>query len=111
MKYVTRNDRHVGFKKEDLAVGIDLSLTALIIFITHTASLAKRAAANNQAAADSLAAVPWLMLAFIVGIWAISTLVRKLGWQRANKLHVFWGIILPDAFGLFTLLFVVNWMA
>ena len=53
LKYVTRNDAHKSFRKEDLAVGLDISITALIIFITAGATL------RLDAPADGL---PWLRL-------------------------------------------------
>jgi uncharacterized membrane protein YgcG len=112
IKFVTRNDQHRGFKKEDLAVGLDLALTALLIFITSSAHLARNIPVTNppQKMLDQIASVPWIIMAFIVGIWGISTLVRKLGWEDDSKLKIFWGIVLPDVFGIFTLIFVVNWI-
>lgn len=112
IKFVTRNDQHRGFKKEDLAVGLDLALTALLIFITSSAHLARHMPVTNppQKMLDQIASVPWIIMAFIVGIWGISTLVRKLGWEDDDKLKIFWGIVLPDVFGIFTLIFVVNWI-
>ncbi|QUM89687.1 hypothetical protein HWV03_13185 [Moritella sp. 36] len=112
IKYVTRNDRHPGFKKEDTAVGLDLAVTALLIFITGSAKLAGDLPPVNPPAdiVEKLAAVPWILMAFILGIWGVSTLVRKLGWESDDKLKIFWGIIVPDIFGLSVLLFVVNWI-
>lgn len=110
IKYVTRNDRHSGFRKEDLAVGLDLAVTALLIFITASTQLAKNAAQSNQIT-EQLASVPWILMAFLVGIWGISTVVRKLGWESDDKLKWGWGIVFPGSFGLFTLLFVVNWIS
>lgn len=110
IKYVTRNDKYTGFKKEDLAVGLDLAVTALLIFITASTQLAK-ASSQSPKIVEQLASVPWVLMAFLVGIWGISTVVRKLGWESDEKLKWGWGIIFPGAFGLFTLLFVVNWIS
>lgn len=112
IKFVTRNDRYSGFKKEDLAVGLDLAVTALLIFITSSAHLATNLPLSNppQVRVDQLASVPWILMAFFVGIWGVSTLVRKFGWEDNDKLKIFWGIVVPDSFGLLTLLFVVNWI-
>ena len=112
LKYVTRNDAHQDFKKEDLAVGLDLSVTALLIFIAASSTLAQdlsRTPTDAGLLAKS-AGVPWILSAFILGIWGTSTLVRKLGWVADDKLHGFWGIVVPDTFGLLVLLFVVNWI-
>lgn len=112
VKYVTRNDRHSGFRKEDAAVGLDLAVTALLIFITGSAQLASNLPATNPPPqiVDKLSTVPWILMSFLIGIWGISTIVRKLGWEDDDKLKIFWGIILPNIFGVFTLLFVVNWI-
>ncbi len=113
LKYVTRNDIYKAFRKEDLAVGLNISVTALIIFVTTGSKLAQDLAKTPQ---DPLLitksmSVPWVLAALILGIWGISTLVRKLGWEADDKLHIFWGIIVPDVFGLLALLFVVNWIS
>ena len=112
LKYVTRKDLHKSFKKEDLAVGLDLSVTALLIFVASGSKLAQGLAKNpNDAALISKSmGVPWILAAFILGIWGVSTLVRKLGWEDDDRLHTFWGIVVPDIFGLLVLLFVVNWL-
>ena len=41
LKYVSRNDNHKSFKKDDLAVGLDISVTALIIFITYSSNIVR----------------------------------------------------------------------
>lgn len=113
VKYVSRNDRHSGFRKEDLAVGLDMSVTALLIFITGSAKIASSLPANNPPpdVVQQLASVPWVLMGFLVGMWGISTIVRKLGWEDDEKLKILWGIIVPGLFGLLTLLFAVNWIS
>ena len=112
IKYVTRNDQHSGFKKEDVAVGLDLAVTALLIFITGSSQLTVSLPPTNPPpdVVEKLASVPWILMAFIIGIWSVSTVVRKLGWESDDKLKIFWGIVVPDIFGLVVLLFVVNWI-
>jgi hypothetical protein len=114
LKIVTRNDQHAAFKKEDLAVGLDISITTLIIFITDSVYRATSLTSSHQQithqAQDKIVAVPWILLAFVIGIWSVSTLVRKMGWQNDSELRPFWGIIIPDIFGIGTLIFVVNWI-
>jgi hypothetical protein len=36
VKCVTRNDRYISFRKEDLAVGLELMLTAGLMFVVLT---------------------------------------------------------------------------
>lgn len=112
IKFVIRDDKHRGLKKEDVAIGLELALVAFLIFITNSVQWVQAIGADNatQEVIDKVASVPWVTLAFIVGIWGISTLVRKLAWGSDDKLKIFWGIIVPDIFGLLTLLFVVSWI-
>lgn len=113
VKYVSRNDRHSGFRKEDLAVGLDMSVTALLIFITGSAQIASSLPEKNPPPdlVQQLASVPWVLMGFLVGMWGISTIVRKVGWEDDDKLKPVWGIIVPGLFGLLTLLFAVNWIS
>jgi hypothetical protein len=115
LKYVTRNDHYSSFAKEDLAVGLDLAATALLLFIVTSAQMAQSLPniTDIKKAADitaNLSSVPWLLMVFVVGIWGVSTIVRKLGWESDGKLKIGWGIVLPDTFGLIILIFVVNWI-
>jgi uncharacterized membrane protein YgcG len=101
-----------GFRKEDLAVGLDLAVTALLIFIASSAQIARsiESTPNTSEIIEKVATVPWIITAFLVGIWGVSTIVRKVGWENEDRLNIFWGIVVPDLFGIFTLIFVVNWI-
>ncbi len=112
LKFVTRNDQHISFQKEDIAFGIDLSITALLIFIVSSSNLVRQSlvAGASQDILDKVNAIPWILLSVFLGIWAVSTIVRKLGWVGDGKLHIFWGISVPNIFGIIVLLFVVNWI-
>ena len=114
LKIVSRNDKFVRFKKEDLAVGLEIAVTALILFITESASLAHQlvssATQNLPQVSDKLTTVPWIILAFVLGIWGVSSLVRWLGWKGDDDLKIGWGIVAPNMFGLISLVFVVNWI-
>lgn len=116
LKFVTRNDKYKGFRKEDVAVGLDLAVSSLLVFITSTAQLAVKMNKNptatpNTVDAATLAGAPWMIALFFVGVWAMSTIVRKLGWEDDEKLHLWWGIVVPNLFGITVLLIVVNWIS
>lgn len=112
LKYVTRNDKYKGFRKEDLAVGLDLAVSSLLVFITSSAQLAVQIqSAPDLAKNDVLAGAPWMIAAFFIGLWGVSTIVRKLGWEDDEKLHLWWGIVVPNVFGIILLLIVVNWIS
>ena len=111
VKYVTRNDKHSGFKKEDAAVGLDLAITALLILITNSSQIAINLPTNPpDQLALKLSEVPWIIILIVFLIWAISTIVRKFGWEDDNKLRMLRGVILPNIVGIFILLLVVNWI-
>ena len=115
LKFVTRNDLHTSFVKEDLAFGLEISITALILFITGTVNYSTKLGTTidpklKLQIEERLVTVPWLLLAFFLGIWGISTLVRKIGWRDESQLKVFCGIIIPDLFGIGVLILVVNWI-
>ena len=115
IKFVTRNDLHTPFVKEDMAFGFNVAITSLILFIIGSVNIAHTATTTVDTALrlkleEKLMAVPWLLLGFVLGIWGVSTLVRKIGWKDESELKLFWGIIAPDIFGVGVLVLVVNWI-
>lgn len=113
LKYVSRNDSHKAFRKEDLAVGLDLAVTALLLFATSGSKAATDLAKipGDAALTEKLASLPWIICGLLVGIWILSTAVRKKGWVGDGSLDTVWGIIIPDVFGVIALLFAVNWIS
>lgn len=138
IKYVSRNDQYAKFRKEDLAVGLELIMTACLTFVVLTSDKAfelvqvneqlatvletvatdSLATRENQAAAIELQAEAiemsdeqsgsgWLLLGLFVGMWSVSTLVRKAGWESETEMKPFIGIGLPLAFGLAALVTVM----
>lgn len=111
LKVASRNDRHTRFKKDDLAVGLEIAITALILFITESASLAQQLAKTQDTKIiEKLSTAPWIILAFVFGIWGTSSIVRWAGWNGDDDLNIGWGIAFPGFFGVLLLLFVVNWI-
>ena len=113
VKVVSRNDRYVPFKKEDLAVGMEISVTGLILFITSCVDYTKALLTQLKSQTnieEKYMQIPWVIFALLLGLWSMSTLIRKKGWTGPETLHIWYGIILPDLYGLITLIFVVNWI-
>lgn len=114
LQIISRNDRFATFKKEDLAFGLRISVTALILFITDSARVAGQIVASGStptpATMDRFTAIPWILLALFFGIMGVSTLVRKLGWKNESELTWICGILIPNLFGIICLLVVVNWI-
>lgn len=114
VKIVSRNDKFSAVKKEDFAIGLEIAITAILLLISDTLKYATKlqsTPSNEQILAnDKLISVPWILLVFIIGLWGISTLIRKMGWKTEDDMHWWWGIIFPNIFGLLSLIFVVSWI-
>lgn len=112
VKYVSRNDNHDTFVKEDLAIGLDLFVTSLIILITSMVDkFGKLLESGTEESIknelqDSLQSLPWLVLILVIGLWGTSTVVRKIGWDTKDSLNIKWGIIFPNAIGITALIIV-----
>lgn len=131
LRCVTRNDSYAFFKKEDIAVGPHIMLTAALMFVLQSSDRARALIQMNQAIADALAVEPsdnakiaslqasaqtmsqqlltatWMILALIVGLWAISTIVKRWGWQSEAELKPVVGITIPLLFGVVSLFCVM----
>ncbi len=114
VKIVSRNDKFSTVKKEDFAIGLEIAITAILLLTSDTlkyASTINQNAYKEQSLSnDKLLTVPWILLVFFIGLWGISTLIRKMGWKSEDNMDWWWGIILPNMFGLISLIFVVNWI-
>jgi di/tricarboxylate transporter len=111
LRYVSRSDKHTAGRKEDWAFGFDLSLAALLFFIVDSAAAVERVVTypTQQPNLDKLASTPWVLLAMFLGLWGMSTVVRKAGWEDEGRLRVFGGIVLPNFFGILLLAFAISW--
>lgn len=131
VKYVTRNDRFAQFKKEDMAIGLELILIACLMYVVLTTDRAIDLKDTNNALASVLKAIPvdqakasalqtsanalsekidlagWIILLMVIGLWSISTIVRKWGWASATELKPIIGIALPLVFGFLALILVM----
>ncbi len=133
VKYVTRNDNHTAFKKEDLAVGLDLIITACVTYSVLLAERGMRLVRAQEALATVAAAATapdslhvaeleaqaaelsrrmmysgWTAFGLVAMLWGVSTIVRKAGWNGQDDLRVGPGIVLPFFAGLAALGFVMS---
>ncbi len=132
VKYVSRNDKYAKFTKEDLFIGLELVLTACLMYVVLTTDRAIQLKAANENLAAALAANPfeqadaarlqatieslsdridlagWVILLMFVGLWSVSTIVRKWGWASETEMKPVVGIALPLAFGVLALLLVMS---
>ena len=111
IKSVSRNDRHTFLKKEDFAFGLEMGVTAILLLLGNSVSIAQQTMKNEDlmiTANEKLLSIGWIAPILIFGLWGISTIVRRLGWETDTELKVFWGIIFPNIFGLVILIYVVS---
>lgn len=126
-----RNDQYAFFKKEDIAVGPQIMLTAALMFVLQSSDRARaliqltqvtavaaatqpldsvRIAslqASTQAMSQQLLTATWMILALIVGLWAVSMIVKRWGWQSEAELKPVIGITVPLLFGVVSLFCVM----
>lgn len=116
VKYASRNDNHGAFKKDDLAIGLELCITALIMLITSSVSKYNKL---NSVGVDPVFATtikehlqttPWIILLTTILLWGLSTIVRKKGWNNPTELNSIWGILIPNLIGMVLLLTVFMWI-
>jgi hypothetical protein len=135
VKHVTRNDKYAKFKADDLAVGIDLLKTACLTFLViisdksaalirseaqltevlretaHNPRLAPQATALHEAnriLTSQVGNAGWIIALMVLGLWSLSTLVRKRGWNEdGSELKPGWGIALPLSIGALSLVLVM----
>ena len=113
VKVTTRNDSHQPFRKEDLAVGFELIITAIVLILMETTDVCikyfkQKEMSENIVFMDKIISMPFILLFMGLFLWILSTFVRKYGWESEEKLHKIKGVILPDVCGLIMLILSVH---
>jgi hypothetical protein len=131
VKCATRSDRYRFFVKEDVAVGINLILTACLMFVVMTTGWTLGLSETNSQLAQTLKSKPpdpakvaalmdqaqyysskavtagWTTALMFLGLWGVSTIVRRWGWASGTELKTGVGIALPLAVGISYLILVM----
>lgn len=131
VKYTSRNDQYSKFKKEDIAVGLELVLTACLMFVLITTDRAVKLIKTNESLSSILSSMPpnitaatelqakaqllssqiassgWFITLMFLGLWSLSTVVRKYGWKSETEMNPILGIALPLSFGIFAIIVVM----
>ncbi len=113
VKSASRNDKQAFLEKEDFAFGLEMGVTALLLLLANSVNIAQKVVTDDSIkiiATEKLLSMAWVAPILIFGLWGMSTIVRKLGWENEKELKIFFGIILPDIFGLLILIYVVSTM-
>ncbi len=132
VKVFTRNDKYTAFKKEDLAVGLQLMTSGCLMYVLMTTDRALQltklhnqlndamkvpANLNTPVIAElqnnivklsnEMATSGGLIAMMFLGLWAMSSIVRKWGWKSESENYPFIGIALPLVSGVLFLLVVM----
>lgn len=131
VKWVTRNDEYARFRKEDIAVGLDLIVAACLMRVMLTTDRALDLVGANRQLEEAIKALPMdaqkvvesqervqalssqLMPAgfgialMFLALWSGSTFVRKWGWESATEMRPFRGIAIPLVFGILAFILVM----
>jgi hypothetical protein len=118
VKVVSR--RTLSVNRDDFAVGFDIALGALVLFVVKMVNASRTVihvadAAVRDRFQAQLIAMPWMLLFWIAAFWGMSTVVRQWGWesvggaQPQSERLTFVGVGVPIAFGLASLLLAVLW--
>lgn len=132
LKCATRNDQYAFFKKEDMAVGPQLMLTAALTFVVVTTDRARALVTANAELKSSLLDKPlnasavlrlqgevaaisqkmmgaaYFLLALILVLWGTTTLVKRWGWKSEAELRPLLGIGIPLGIGVLSLAAVMT---
>jgi len=131
LKYTSRNDQYTPFRKEDLAVGLELVLTACLTYVVVTsdraialhkvnkelqqvlqkppidAAVASKLQSQITTLSQQVGMAGWTIAFMFLGLWGLSTVVRKWGWKSETEMTTGCGITLPLVFGVIALILVM----
>ena len=132
LKCAARNDQYAFFKKEDMAVGPQMMLSAALTFVVVNTDRAHNLVVTNAALKQALGASTidrtkvtalqaeavslsqklmgsaWLLLSLVLLLWGVTTVVKRWGWKTESELYPFLGIGLPLALGVLSLVTVMT---
>ncbi len=108
----TKKDSGCLFRREDFAIGMDISATAIFIILSKCAIVAGNIVRNPdlvQKGSELLIQMLVVSFVLLMGLMAVTTVVRRLGWeQQDSRLKMFWGVIFPNIIGIIYLIIVYS---
>jgi hypothetical protein len=132
LKAATRNDKYALFKKEDMAVGPQLMLTAALTYVVLTTDRARALIEVNsklgaelrkpsldavilaqlqqtsQTLSGRIISAAWMIIILIFGLWGTTTVVKRWGWKTEAEMTPYIGITGPLILGVLVLMFVMT---
>lgn len=112
IKWSSRNDVHASFKKEDCAIGLELSVAGIFSLLSAVPTLASVNQAGSGVTQTEIVALTLLIaLCFTLGLWVVSTIVRKIGWESESSLRLWTGLVVPLVYGFCVLFITSAWIS
>lgn len=132
LRCVTRNDKYAFFKKEDMAVGPQLMLTAILTYVVVATDRARDLIKINEQLSSSIINMPqdqaklsklqqdaysisqgmtstaWTLIVLLFGLWTVTVVVKRWGWVDEAQLKPMSGIALPLVLGVLSLIYVMT---
>jgi hypothetical protein len=108
VKLISKNDEGLKrIKREDFSIGIDLAVTGIILYIIESANQAR---SMLEKSSDYIEFNNWALLLLVVSLWIVSTMIRFWGWKNISEMTLIFGVIIPNLYGILTLIFVLSMM-
>ena len=131
VKHFSRNDQYARFRKEDLAIGVELILTATLLSVVLSTNSAYELIEQNkevdtliaekrtdteefrslvqkqQEISQDLALSGWYITTLFIALGSVSMVMRKWGWKNADDIDSLAGIALPVTIGILALVSVM----
>jgi hypothetical protein len=124
-----RNDQYAFFKKEDIAVGPAIMLTAALSFVLLTSERSRQLVqltkdlaraqfgggdlgtaeamrAQIAGLSEQIANSVWTILFLVLSLWGTTFMIKRWGWASESEMKVLNGIAVPLVLGVVVLIFV-----
>lgn len=116
VKVISRKDHSLKLTRNDIAVGINLLVTGLILLINSAVRLSANAKTITVPSLQvenihKLLSILILVLLYCLICFLLSVLIRLYGWKKDNEkeLNTFVGIVIPLVAGGFLLVVAANY--
>lgn len=116
VKVISRKDHSLNFTKSDVAVGINLIVTGMIMLVNCSIKLAETTNTLTDKtiqAQNTTKMLTMLVLVLLYCIMAVflSVLIRKYGWKKENEseLNTLMGVLIPLILGSILIVVAANY--
>ncbi len=90
VRSASRSDNQRFFMKEDFAFGLEMSVTAILLLLSNCVNIACKGVSDPDlisSATERLLSLSITASILIFGLWAMSTIVRRIGWEKEISMN------------------------